>query len=125
MGYAKNRKGDVIYRTTEITVPVQEVKAGDLLFDIPVVYSEPQTDWIWMVDARDEENDKGIQLLMTKDEPVKVKRSLPLEENQCIDCGRQGVKYAARHQCNACYQRDHRQKTARSKQAPEQLRLIG
>lgn len=125
MAYATDRRGNVIYRTAEVEMPVQLVQAGDLLFDIPVVNSEPQSDWIWVIEAHTPTEDKGIRLLMTINEPVTVKRSLPLEENQCIDCGRQGVKYAARHQCNACYQRQHRQEAARKQQPPEQLRLIG
>lgn len=108
--YATDKDGNTIHRLTTCTMPVQLVKQGDLLFDIPVRYSEPYSDYIWQLDAHTDDEEAGIRLQMTINRPVTVKRWLPLNEDQCIDCGREGIKYAARHQCSACYQRDQRAK---------------
>lgn len=119
--YAVGPDGNVIHRLTEVTVPVQLVQEGDLLFDIPVRHSEPESDFIWLLDAFTDDEEAGIRLLITNNRPVSVKRWLPLEEGQCIDCGRKPVKYAARRQCSACYQREHR--AARKQHTPEQMAL--
>lgn len=122
--YATDAQGNMIYRMTDLTMPVQLVQEGDLVFDIPVRHSEPHSDYIWCLDANTEDEQAGIRLLMTINMPVTVKRAVPLKENQCIECGREGVKYAARRQCNACYQREHRAARRASLRKPEQLRLI-
>jgi len=125
MAFATDDRGNVIYRTTEMDIPVEEVQPGDLLFDIPVIFSEPHSDWIWSLTAETPGSESGITMLITKGNSVIIKRSVPLEENQCIDCGRLGVKYAAKRQCSACYQRKHREAARRNSSRPEQLRLLG
>lgn len=110
--YATDANGQTIYRLTPITTNVEAIQEGDLLFEIPIRVSEPQTDYIWRIQGWTEDDEQGIELLMTEHCPVLIERWLPLLENQCIDCGRMNVKYAARHQCSACYQREHR-RTAR------------
>lgn len=125
--YATDKDGNTIYRKTTLTMPVQLVKEDDLLFEIPVRHSEPHSDWIWSLDAFTDDEEAGIKLLMTINRPITVQRWLPLNEDQCIDCGREGIKYAARHQCSACYQRDQRaakQPGKRSNVRGTQLTLV-
>lgn len=105
-----------LYRMEEMVVPVQTVQEGDLVFALAVVHSEPYSDYIWTLEANDAQNDQpaeaGLILRITTGHPITIQRKVPLRENQCIDCGRDGVKYAARHQCNACYQREYRAQRA-------------
>lgn len=124
--YATDKDGNTIYRKTTVTMPVQLVQENDLLFEIPVRHSEPQSDYIWRLDAYTDDEEAGIMLQMTLNRPITVQRWLPLNENQCIDCGREGIKYAARHQCSACYQREQRAKQPGSPRPTrgEQLTLV-
>lgn len=101
-------QGNVIYRRTEVTTPVENVIVGDLLHNMPVRHSEPQSDFIWKVQAWDDNEENGIELLMTMGNPIEVTRMVPLEDNQCIECGKVPVKYAAKRLCSRCYQRQHR-----------------
>jgi len=123
--YARNPDGSTIYRLTDVTMPVQLVEQNDLLFDIPVKHSEPESDFIWRLDAYTDDEEAGIRLLMTINRPINVRRWMPLREDQCLSCGRDGVKYAAKHLCATCYQRQHRAARREQTRAPEQLRLLG
>lgn len=104
-------RASVTYTDT-ISVVAEDVQPGDLLFGLRVNYSEPQTDWIWHVEASNEtdteEATAGIVLDVTRNWPLTVTRRMTLGEDQCIVCKRHGIKYAAQHKCNACYQRERR-----------------
>lgn len=110
------KRNETLYRQTEMTVPVENVQAGDLLHGIPIRFSEPHNDFIWRLQAETDDEDSGIELLMTMGKPITVVRDVPLGPNQCISCGNEPVKYAAKRLCSRCYQRQHRE-TAR-KQSP-------
>lgn len=125
--YATDKDGNTIYRKTTVTMPVQLVQEKDLLFEMPVRHSEPQSDFIWRLEAHTDDEEAGILLQMTINHPITVQRWLPLNEDQCIDCGREGIKYAARHQCSACYQREQRAKqpgTRNAMRGGTQLTLV-
>lgn len=91
----------------------RDVQVGDLLFGLRVRYSGPLSRWIWRIEADNETDQEtptaGISVDVTGDWPVTVTRQLTLGEDQCIVCKRHGIKYAAQHKCNACYQRERRQ----------------
>jgi hypothetical protein len=98
--------------TDEINVVASEVSIGDLYQGLRVVASEPHPEGWWHIEANngtDEDNpDAGIALDVTPTWPVTVTRLMTLGEDQCIVCKRHGIKYAAQHKCNACYQRERR-----------------
>lgn len=101
-------RGTGIMRTVTLSVPVEEVIEGDRLFGQRVYVSEPQSDYIWRVLAEAEDEEAGIELLVTTGKRVTVTREVPLGPDQCKECGRSPVKYAAKNLCSRCYQRQHR-----------------
>lgn len=98
--------------TDEITVVASEVSAGDLYQGLRVVLSEATPEGWWHIEANDgtdeEDPTAGISIDVTHTWPVTVTRLMELGEDQCIVCKRHGIKYAAQHKCNACYQRERR-----------------
>lgn len=107
---------DPVTYTDEVSLLARDLQEGDLLFGLRVNISEPATDFIWQVIADNgtpsDTATAGLLLQVTADWPLTVVRRQTLGDDQCIVCKRHGIKYAAQHKCNACYQRERRQSLA-------------
>jgi hypothetical protein len=107
-----HQRDRVVTYTDEVRLEASEVREGDLLFGLRVLHVDATNQWVVNIVANNgtdsEEATAGIAMDVTKDWPLTVTRLMVLGEDQCIVCKRHGIKYAAQHKCNACYQRERR-----------------
>lgn len=98
------------YLRTEIKrVRASDVEIGDIIFDMEVTASGPDTqEYVWFIKALAPNDEAGVVIRITSDHYISVERTRQVGTNECRSCGRLNVKYSARHLCNTCYQREYR-----------------